>query len=103
MMTHTPGPWQARKAFVYSSKPHVQLAHCGANFTAGVDGTRSISDGEAEANARLIAAAPDLLAALRCVVAAMDDNDMHSLRRPDACDVEADALRVLIAAAGGQS
>lgn len=64
MTQHTPGPWQSRKASVESSKPRVQIAHCGANFTAGIDGTRSISGEGAEANARLIAAAPEMLEVL---------------------------------------
>jgi hypothetical protein len=37
-----------------------------------------------------------LRAAIRCVVAAMDENGIAVLHRPNACDVEADSLRQLL-------
>lgn len=56
-MPHTPGPWTACKRhfwIVYSDVGDVRIAEC------GVPDSRV-----AEANARLIAAAPDMLAACR--------------------------------------
>lgn len=55
MNAHTPGPWTAQCFLVTAG--HDQITHCGGNLP----NNRSH---EAEANARLIAAAPDLLAAL---------------------------------------
>ena len=52
MSAHTPGPWDV---------PNKSVKIRGCNFLATVHW----EDDEAEANARLIAAAPDLLAAIR--------------------------------------
>jgi hypothetical protein len=65
---HTPGPWVRIGTTVYA------LMHDGwkrgfeqfkNRFTVQVQRDRECSEEEAEANARLIAAAPDLLEALR--------------------------------------
>lgn len=59
-MTHTPGPWtisNAIKTAINSSGKHVAMV----NFGIG------ISNEEHNANVALIAAAPDLLAALEAV------------------------------------
>lgn len=55
---HTPGPWMALEP--ESSEEHWEIED-GFGHTATVYG----DDAEAEANARLIAAAPDLLAACK--------------------------------------
>jgi hypothetical protein len=66
---HTPGPWAAKKGVGWYV---VRIAHSqddnfaiavGSNKTSLVDAPTG-DDAEAEANARLIAAAPDLLEAL---------------------------------------
>ena len=60
MSKHTPGPWAIESGgdIIQDAEPCFPLvAHC---FD-----TPGFADGEAEANARLMAAAPDLLAALR--------------------------------------
>ena len=56
-MKHTPGPWTLKYLDVYAGNAHVATA------------TRQVADGDtqAAANARLIAAAPDLLLALQCL------------------------------------
>ena len=65
---HTPGPWLIEGRTIYS------LMHHGWNrgvevlknrFWASCYHDRSVTDEEAEANARLIAAAPELLEALQ--------------------------------------
>lgn len=59
-MSHTEGPWRVAPASDYSdSKINIDAHNHGYICCAGQHG-----DEEAEANARLIAAAPDLLAAL---------------------------------------
>lgn len=63
---HTPGPWAALDgqpfgANVYSESAEVSVAWCGSN----VSPTHAISKHEAQFNAHLIAAAPDLMEALK--------------------------------------
>ena len=76
--THTPGPWLAGKPSSGVGWPVVQLAVgrliCNINYVQrnqidpGVPGDR-VFNAESAANARLIAAAPDLLDALKhCVI-----------------------------------
>ena len=65
-MNHTPGPWVVGGACSHGAKvvsrgaAGVSVAWCGCNTIAGQDGSHSIDGDEAEANARLIAAAPDM-------------------------------------------
>ena len=67
-MTHTPGPWLIADTTVYSlqSDGHVLVNRFSAHVQTGVgrDAQRTPL-AELEANARLMAAAPDLLAALQ--------------------------------------
>ena len=62
--TYTPGPWYTRHGQISSetSEHGCTIANC--NATA-----KGISDKEVEANARLIAAAPTLLAACKIALA----------------------------------
>ena len=82
----TPGPWQAVKSFdpdfsfAICAQPHPALR----GFTHIIAGIRETDDAEAaEANARLIAAAPDLLEALRELTIAAEaagwDQDRQNL------------------------
>ena len=57
---HTPGPWMNSNGTILA--PAGKVAEAG---NPGYDGFAAESEDEAIANARLIAAAPDLLAALR--------------------------------------
>lgn len=83
MAEHTPGPWQIKHAVDGSGDVGITaaglrnvLAEC---FFAFRDpGERE--HGEAEANARLIAAAPDLLAALKLLAA--DVEGYEAWQRP---------------------
>lgn len=74
MTKHTPGPWVIRQTQDYGSSVEavggcgVGVAWCGANATAGERGAYVIGRREAQANARLIAAAPDLLRILKSIV-----------------------------------
>ncbi len=65
-MSFTPGPWEVAKPFHYAGTD--LNVHSGPNGTgAYVCSAGQRGDVEAEANSRLIAAAPDLLAALRVI------------------------------------
>jgi hypothetical protein len=61
MSKHTPGPWKIEHDY----KPYVINAGAGHTICA-ITGTAAIRP-EAEANARLIAAAPEMLEALKLV------------------------------------
>lgn len=56
MTTHTPGPWTTRPAF--ASRPTLHVTDGKGSHLASFSGPNY------EANARLVAAAPELLAAL---------------------------------------
>ena len=57
-MTHTPGPW------IYSGKGYICGGECCVADTETYSATKKLSPPQRAANARLIAAAPDLLKAL---------------------------------------
>lgn len=70
IVKHTPGPW-ARvpdERFRHDNSAGVRDA-TGSYVAAALDFNRSDRDAEVEANARLIAAAPELLATLKDVIA----------------------------------
>jgi len=60
---HTPGPWFANGQRV-GTTIGACVAFCGESSSHGVDGNQSITKEECKTNARLIAAAPELLEAL---------------------------------------
>jgi hypothetical protein len=95
MSEHTPGPWRA------SMGDLLRVMH-GSDCICGVHRIGSRAGGrrseESEANARLIAAAPDLLAALQAVIAAPITGDHESIQRRDAAFT---AARAAIAKATG--
>jgi hypothetical protein len=78
-MSHTPGPWAVQPVkgsfqvpFHIVSEDGKPVAYCEGQQLRP-DRT---SVGEARANARLIAAAPEMLAALRTAVRVMQDNNL---------------------------
>lgn len=94
--THTPGPWQQRTLIVQDQNGEV-IAHC----TRWEHGTPMPY--VAEANARLIAAAPDLLAALKDVEftamrLGLTRGDADDQQWADALLAHFDALKVARAA-----
>jgi hypothetical protein len=64
-MKHTPSPWNlgTETLIVRSSNRESHIADCGISY--------SLSDSEMKSNARLIAAAPELLEALEAMLAEM--------------------------------
>lgn len=81
-MKHTPGPWMAKDQVIRGPGLHPyptvesQIADCRQTWEC------RLSDNEAEANARLIAAAPELLEALRLVL--NDNRLMNAMNREQA-------------------
>ena len=69
MAEHTPGPWRSQSPYVSApSGEHRKIvADCDQHF----------SDDECEANTRLIAAAPELLAALEQALAVIGSDEMR--------------------------
>ncbi len=90
---HTPGPWRLAASGIDG---HKVVAPDGRNI-CGMSNRISLSMAERHANARLVAAAPDLLAALRDLVPA--DFDRH----PDDFMPVWHAARAAIAKAEGRS
>lgn len=74
MSGHTPGPWAVAEALERSIKARVVLGAGGQVVALVVPGEDHVADGgsEREANARLMAAAPDLLALVRTAQDFMD-------------------------------
>jgi len=66
--THTPGPWVAMGKAVYteSDNPTREILWGGHN-------TKSASDEEKKANARLIAAAPEMYETMKAILAVVND------------------------------
>jgi hypothetical protein len=75
-MTHTPGPWHSGGMTVYADKPCDLLGVAWKEVATGRCPASNWSDQESHANVRLIAAAPELLAALRTAVRVMQDNNL---------------------------
>ena len=91
---HTPGPWTMHPS------PHgaevrslAKIAWCGAAARYGKSGDQIIDAAEARANAHLIAAAPDLLAACEALVRSGSFYDL---------DAKMFAARAAIAKAKGE-
>jgi hypothetical protein len=80
-MTHTPGPWAIEEAgntgeaFVITADTR-DICWTADSTGTEDDGTGLLVTDEDKANARLIAAAPELLAALRTAVQVMQDNNL---------------------------
>jgi hypothetical protein len=81
MTDHTPGPWKSRKDYdrhwisVGRGKKQTEIAS-----VLDVEIKGDVDTKATEANARLIAAAPELLAVLEQIKAAWDANDSHGVR-----------------------
>lgn len=82
--THTPGPWKV------SSLAPLNICKDNGTLIADCCNAWQSFDGEREANARLIAAAPDLLAALETLanIAAVFPNELHE-KHQDIIDARA--------------
>ena len=94
MKTHTPGPWivyQPESIHIcYEGEDNPATIRAGGTHVATIPGMRPHLTGNRLANAHLISAAPDLLAAL------------ERLAHPMADDEDLDYAREVIAKAKGQ-
>ena len=81
---HTPGPWTMHPRFDDGAEVRAlaPVAWCSVASTHGASGSQVIDVAEARANARLIAAAPDLLEALEDI-ARGDYSDPLCMKTPE--------------------
>jgi hypothetical protein len=104
---HTPGPWHfCGSQYSASDKPAVTARNTGTGYLTpegwhyvipAIDGA---TNEQAEANARLIAAAPDLLSALAALVDSLASADEEGLLEHAP---QMEAARAAIAAATGRT
>jgi hypothetical protein len=76
-MTHTPGPWRIEERNGMAANQYGRFNVSASHYSRPgvIDGRDCVVEVRDEANARLIAAAPDLLEALKNLVAFLDDQD----------------------------
>lgn len=97
-MTHTIGPWRIDHCNPGPTTGEWMIAGGKPGYLAEV---RDCGSGDVCANARLIAAAPELLAALRLMLAQFADHEQYD---EDGYDTEAiNATRAAIAKATGDA
>jgi len=98
---HTPGPWSVKskteRQSVGAGVTNVTVAWCGEASSSGEVGSYFVDRDECEANACLIAASPDMLAALKAFVAKIDPVCMIERDHPqvDLADEYREALEVI--------
>lgn len=111
---HTPGPWLVGElapgkpyVFVEEEREIARLYDKRGSFPqASIAGNDYLYGGQAEANARLIASAPDLLASLKYVLPLVEDMEKRIKRATTETPwgvVAANAIRAAILKAEGQS
>lgn len=93
---HTPGPWRRNGSLIEAP----QMALTVSTVSWPRIGHAPKDTDEAVANARLIAAAPELLAALNCALVYLGDDGTDD--SPEARSTRA-VIRAAIAAAAGKS
>jgi len=97
MSKHTPGPWHFRVDPIHQGQYFIRVQSYGFAPLATVRGDKRSTLKDSEANARLIAAAPDLLEALKMAVSALERSDYIQMDG-DSFDV-VDEARAVIAKA----
>ena len=78
MSAHTRGPWwfSDNTKYRWKTNPYsITLSRYNSTTIANIPNRKMITDDEKKANARLIAAAPDLLAVVREIVDMMDSGN----------------------------
>lgn len=100
MGEHTKGPWSINKHGAIVGGEFVQYANgSGQSQLAMATGAHNISDEERNANARLIAAAPELLDLARAILTATERDLIANTTHCDSVGVLYDAAKAVIAKA----
>ena len=81
--THTPGPWYAQGRYILSDPLHPSIA-CATVLKAPSLALEPQFEAQAHANARLLAAAPDMLHALRLM---LREHAIHQLTAGSTGDI----------------
>jgi hypothetical protein len=93
-MTHTPGPWLRESEINSEGSDWILVTKDYAEIVdLRLDDGLVVSEQEQEANARLIAAAPELLAALRFVLPTLENAARHGTIDADGVNLELEAAR----------
>lgn len=99
MSKHTPGPWQVGMAFDNYGETEIAIEHMTPAGNLVVAVALGGLQGQ-DANASLIAAAPDLLAALQAIVKSLVDQDDEGMI--EHAQQMIDARAAIAKATGGQ-
>lgn len=97
---HTPGPWQFTSWDVYDIRD--ERARTIALAIVGENRAGQISSDEAKANARLIAAAPELLASAQEIMSWMDNLNRYYGERPKETGTAQRLYDAIAKATGGE-
>lgn len=113
---HTPGPWKWHPKFIIGERNGSVYAEPNEGHAYAIAmQPRHVSDGQWAADARLIASAPDLLAALKvalpglahkascCSVRPSSEWEAHGSMSFDGCHCEIKVVRAAIAATTGEN
>jgi hypothetical protein len=107
MSAHTPGPWIAHQRpaapieYGHHVTTHDGLTVCNVTYQLPVEIDGKVVEATRIANARLIAAAPDLLAALQCLLDAVQDKHVQMQTGLVVAGPAIDQARAAIAKATG--
>ena len=98
----TPGPWTREygQRFIHDASAGIKAG--GLYIAAALDFNQFSRDEEVEANARLIAASPDLLQALELALRYLDHPEVKSIPFALPVDAAIDQARAAIAKARGE-
>lgn len=77
-MTHTPGPWIAAENLYSGAYAPSWIIRKDAQVVIGSVSAAPLHNDQSEANARLIAAAPEMLAALRASLEIIDPTNQYA-------------------------
>lgn len=105
MNKHTPSPWEMfshkHESIIVVSSLRSDVAWIRNEYAGLRDTARSRE--EDEANARLMAAAPELLEALQDVLKRIENSDEWWMDNPDRGGFDAEMIKAIIAKATGES
>lgn len=100
-MPHTPGPWENEDGEITARGAVVANVYQADDFPCLDDADRPAAEEECKANARLIAAAPDLLEACRSALVPVKEAWAKQMEGNDLWPVF-EALRAAVARAEGE-